>query len=160
MPVVVVLVAPIVVCVCSIYVFFHEKPFADRKAVLEEVVREIRSMNLKPGDLNEFRMVDLSNAKSLHPVELNTYIVGSNGGIDDAGTVYAIVSPSGSLKVEIVTYDRGHLGSSGFLYSDEHLVPETDDDGYLRLDVPNRLDCPNPGTEIEPHWWKVHSTGD
>ena len=140
-------------------IHFHEIPFRDRKAVLEDVVSEIRLMNLTPGEVNQFRMDDLSNAKSLRPVKLNSLFYGSNGS-EQAGNVYAIVSPAGSLKVEIVTYDWHHFGRSGFAFSDDRLKPEDDGEGYLMLDVPGELDCPDPSTEIDAHWWKVHSTID
>lgn len=153
---------PIVV-VATLYLanayFFHQLPFAERKAVLEDVVHQIRRMHLKPGEDSQFRMDDLADAKSLHRVEFGTYFNGSSGS-KNAGDVSAIVTPGGSLKVEIVTYDWHHFGSTGFAYSDDRLVPEPDGDGFPWIDLPGGLTCPNPATEIEPHWWKVHSVGD
>ncbi len=100
-------------------------------------------------------MDDLSDARSLRPLKANTYPTNL------AGSVSVRVAPDGTLKVGIVTYDWGHLGGrSGFLYSDERRVPERDDDGFLWFDVPGTLGYPNPGTEIAPHWWKVHSMYD
>lgn len=146
------MVVAIPVVACAYY--FHEKPFAERKAVLEQVVEEIRSMHLKRGEAIYFKMDDLADAKSLHPVQPKAY----SG--DHAGDVSAIVTPAGSLKVEIITYDRHHFGSSGFAYSDDLLVPEPDGDGFPWIDLPGGLTCPNPEKEIDAHWWKVHSTND
>jgi hypothetical protein len=43
------LIAIVAASVLAFSIYFHEKPFADRKAVLEQVVEEIRLMHLKPG---------------------------------------------------------------------------------------------------------------
>ena len=140
--------------VCEFFAIFHvfdRNPGRFDGELFEAVVAEVRTMNLTPGRVYEFKLEDLSDAKSLRRLK---------SGSEDAresreGYVWAEVTPAGNLKVVIETHDLGHLGSYGFAYLDAALSPQPDSGGWYWLDVPGPLNQVLPDMKIDEHWWKV-----
>ncbi|NNC90039.1 MAG: hypothetical protein HKN82_16400 [Akkermansiaceae bacterium] len=129
----------------------RQNPGRFDRGKLEEVVARVRSMAPAAGEESRFRLDDPSDPASLRRIEPDeTFARGQN-----AGNVWATVTPDGALKVVIQTRDLGHAGEYGFAYSDAALSSKPFGSDWFILDVPGRLNLVLPKMQIDDHWWKV-----
>ncbi len=113
----------------------------DRK-LMESIVEKVRHSKLEPDTQATFSLDPITGAISPTKRELDLY----------GSYVSAVVSPSGRLKVVIVTRNLGHAGSYGFAFSDDPWAPSPWEHGIYYLDVPFHVDMTRPSMKIDDHW--------
>jgi hypothetical protein len=128
--------------------WFHRSRF-------EAVVAEVRRLPLPVDEVVELYLDDISNARSLRPMDEASMESGKRG--KRAGRVWAKRTASGHLKVVIETKDSGHAGEFGFAFSDLPLGPIRRTE-YPEVSVPGYLYyVEGPQSQIDEHWWRVYN---
>jgi hypothetical protein len=119
-----------------------------RSVPLISLVRQAKSARLPVGTDARFRADSLLYPRSLKLEPMNL----ANWTNNFKGTLTVHHDKAGWYAISIVTFDMGHLGRSGYIYSEEPL--DSGDEPIATFG-----DLSSIHGRVGEHWWATHSEG-